>query len=596
MIFASKEGKIEYINSKLYEFDASWKYLYQRDYSGKPGLFLTGNLPRNDTEKLSYDNTKFIKRKIMWFPHGKLVNNTDLFQTLSDDRQKELGGIFKELEHRHEQISSDVINILTHSDPEQTWLTIMLEDEEKPKFVGQIQDYVDFFNKGLIFGKGNKEELVCNVCNKSCLVYPYTERPLPFFYSDKIHFFHNGNITRSFPVCESCYKQLQDGIKFVDTRLNYHISSSKLLQGKEKSRLNKPDIRFWLIPFINDYEILEMFKDELDSRKKQLYYLESLKELCSSLKSIQTYDFEERQEYTDAFLKFSALFYYKDNKAAGLMRVLSYTPEIYPSQLRKLLIVKEKIENRYPYQHIKKEVFFVGLPLLVTFYKEISPQWQVQIIAILSKMFTGQQISTDQIIRNVNLRIHEAIRYSRDLQIISRIALMGLMLLEYLITLNNDNSDNKQVINESQILMSNISTLYEISNTEKFIQNHKSVLSNETKKGVFAAGVSVAILLHVQENKYKKTAPFWDKLSRLDLNLQKVLSLIPEVKRLLGAYKIRSHDTIINYLAAQYVIDPSESKSIPKDLASYIFTLGLSFGYLLARKNLIDDKKEEVND
>ena len=31
----------------------------------------------------------------MWFPHGKLVNNTDLFQTLSDYRQKELIGIFK---------------------------------------------------------------------------------------------------------------------------------------------------------------------------------------------------------------------------------------------------------------------------------------------------------------------------------------------------------------------------------------------------------------------------------------------------------------------------------------------------------------------
>ena len=36
MIFTNKEGKIEYINSKLYEFDASSKYLYKRDYSGKP--------------------------------------------------------------------------------------------------------------------------------------------------------------------------------------------------------------------------------------------------------------------------------------------------------------------------------------------------------------------------------------------------------------------------------------------------------------------------------------------------------------------------------------------------------------------------------
>jgi hypothetical protein len=64
------------------------------------------------------------------------------------------------------------------------------------------------------------------------------------------------------------------------------------------------------------------------------------------------------------------------------------------------------------------------------------------------------------------------------------------------------------------------------------------------------------------------------------------------VKRLFGVYKNRHHDTLINYLAAKYVINPSES--IPKDLVSYLFTLGLAFGYLLARRNLVNGKEEEV--
>jgi len=111
-------------------------------------------------------------------------------------------------------------------------------------------------------------------------------------------------------------------------------------------------------------------------------------------------------------------------------------------------------------------------------------------------------------------------------------------------------------------------------------------MNNQTKQGVFAAGVAVAILFHVQERKYGKTAPYWDKLSRLDLDLQKVMRLIPDVKRMLGVYKISNHDTIISYLAVQYTIDPSESVS--KDTISYLIALGLSFGYMLARHNLKD--------
>jgi len=579
----------EYVESKLYDFNASEfpKYLYQGDPSGKPGLFLTGNIPLQDVKKLSDTNThsEFIRKKILWFLNGKLVKNPGLFQTLSDHRQGELKSIFKQLEDKRERISRDVINILTHNLPQQMLLTIMVGQQ----FAGQIQDYVDFFNKGILNKKGIEEPLVCNVCNELRLVAPYTERSLPFFFSDKIHFFDNGNITRSFPVCNDCYQRLQNGINFVDNKLNYNVSSaSRLIQTKKKKSTATNNIKFWLIPFVNNLAIVARFKDDLASHNKQLYYLDSLKDLCNSLKMVQTYDVEERQDYVDVFLRFSALFYYKDNKAAGLMRPLNYVPNIYPRQLRKLLEVKQRIDNRYPFRHIKKQEFFVGFPLLVAFYKDITPRWQIQVIAILNKLFTGQQLATDQLIQNINLRIHETLRYSKDLQIISRIVLGGLMLLEYIITLNNTDSN---LISRSDVIMLKISTC-QIEHTERFIENHKSVLSGETKQGVFAAGISVAILLDFQERKYKKTAPFWDKLSRLDLNLQKVSTLITEVKRLFGVYKNRDPDTLINYLAAKYVIDRSEP--IPKDLVSYLFTLGLSFGYLLARRNLVDDRKEEV--
>ena len=552
MIFENSK----YDKSALYEFDDPSKYLFKRDLSGRPGLFLTGNIGKQDISKLlREDRQRFIQNKIMWFPSGKIMNN--LFDTLSDYRQNELKGIFEEFTKKGEQIATDVIDILTSKLPERTLLTVVIREKEGTKFVGEIQDYVELFAKGALDKKGIPEELICTVCNTSKLISAYKETPLPFFFSKKTHFFDNYSAAKGFPLCEGCYLGLQKGIKFIQDRLDYHISS---VQGK---KVTEAGINFWLIPSLNNYELLQAFKNDLGD--KRLYYLNTLKELCKSLKSISTYDYEKREDNVDAFLRFSALFYTKDEHQ--LIRVLNYTQGIYPSQLQKLLEIKQKVDGQYPFRNIKREEFFIGLPLIGSFYKDIKPQWQSQVISILDKMFTGKQIRIEEIIQNINQKIHESLRESKDLGIISRISFMGLMLLEYVIYLNNN---SESIGSDSNILMLNIST-YETKHTERFIESHKSLLNNQTKQGVFAAGVAVAILFNVQERKYRKTAPSWDKLSRLDLDLQKVMRLIPDVKRMLGVYKINDHDTIISYLAVP-IYDRSFCISLKRhDFLSFYF-------------------------
>ena len=106
--------------------------------------------------------------------------------------------------------------------------------------------------------------------------------------------------------------------------------------------MTEAGINFWLIPSLNNYELLQAFKNDLGD--KRLYYLNTLKELCKSLKSISTYDYEKREDNVDAFLRFSALFYTKDEHQ--LIRVLNYTQGIYPSQLQKLLEIKQKVDGR----------------------------------------------------------------------------------------------------------------------------------------------------------------------------------------------------------------------------------------------------------
>ncbi len=334
MIFENSK----YDKSALYEFDDPSKYLFKRDLSGRPGLFLTGNIGKQDISKLlREDRQRFIQNKIMWFPSGKIMNN--LFDTLSDYRQNELKGIFEEFTKKGEQIATDVIDILTSKLPERTLLTVVIREKEGTKFVGEIQDYVEFFAKGALDKKGIPEELICTVCNTSKLISAYKETPLPFFFSKKTHFFDNYSAAKGFPLCEGCYLGLQKGIKFIQDRLDYHISS---VQGK---KVTEAGINFWLIPSLNNYELLQAFKNDLGD--KRLYYLNTLKELCKSLKSISTYDYEKREDNVDAFLRFSALFYTKDEHQ--LIPVLNYTQGIYPSQLQKLLEIKQKVDG-----HISK--------------------------------------------------------------------------------------------------------------------------------------------------------------------------------------------------------------------------------------------------
>jgi len=82
----------------------------------------------------------------------------------------------------------------------------------------------------------NEQELVCGVCNKEQVIYSYTESPLPFFFSKKLHFFEDAdiiNIAKGFPICNPCYTQLDNGIKFVKNRMDYRISTLQL-KSKEK--------------------------------------------------------------------------------------------------------------------------------------------------------------------------------------------------------------------------------------------------------------------------------------------------------------------------------------------------------------------------
>lgn len=584
MIFTCKNGQLKYVKSEQFEFDDPSLYLYKRDYSGRPGLFLTGNISGQDIDKIKKillsnmtkidhpEVKKFIENKILWFSKGKIVTDDSLLNNLTPKKRKEIAKIWKEIDIKQEKIAKDVIDILTKDQPARTLITIMIQEDGQQKFVGQIPEYVDLFKKGVLSRKyESKEELYCAVCNKKTIIETFTEKPLPFFTADKPMFFPDADPTQSkkgFPLCESCYLEIQKGTQFIGEHLNYSISAL----GSKRSELN-----FWLIPQLNNSNLIIKFQNQL---KNKDLYLDSLKYLCNTLDTISK--FNPMDKNVEAFLRFSALFYYIDSHA--LMRVINYIQGIYPQRLQKLLDVKDRIDKKPIFlileKRFKNSAFRVGFPLLVLFIKEADAQWQNQIISLLEKIFTGETIPVEKVLQNINEKIRETSLKSFKINELCRTSFLGLLLAEYLINLNDDLTERKQLSTKQE------TPIKEIKQIQDFIETHQEILSDHSARAIFAVGVCVGILLEVQGERYAKTAPFWSRLNRLNLDLERIQQLFPEVKSKLAMYGDARYDTIINYLGANEVSKINKSAQIPKESINFIFSIGLSFGYMIKRNFL----------
>lgn len=570
--FIRKNNKIQYGAVNLHDFKDKSLYLYKRDLSGRPGLFLSGSISQNDVktilDKNSTNDVKqdFIDKKIMWFPNGKLVKEEYLSE-LPQHIRNDLNEIFSELKTNKNKIGNEIISKLNQAKPQKYLITIMPPYKDESVFVGQIKEYVSLFNKGVLSKKtSTNNQMICSVCNKLKTIEAFTESPLPFYYTDKPTFFPNidsSQANKGFPLCDNCNLEIQKGWKYIKKFLDYGISSV----GAKSN-----EIRFWLIPHLNDIKWLKRLGDE---QQKRNLYLNELRILFNSLSRITQSETGSRN--VNVFLRFSSLFYFMDSN--GHMRITDYVQGILPEQLQKLIVVKKIIDQKFPYElltrKIKKPDLIFGFPLILYFFKDRSPQWKEQVVELLGNVFTGNETDKFLVLRLINEKIREAWKSQNSAVFYD--CLRGLMLLEYLIRLEN-NSQGRS--------MSVSSITLQIEQVEKFFAEHSEVLSDNNSRAAFATGVCVGILLEIQAARYQKVAPFWNRLNRLDLNLEKIKEFFPQVKSYLAMYGIQDYDTIINFLGTTHISKLDTSKKIANEQLNFVFSLGMSLGYLIKRDYL----------
>jgi hypothetical protein len=241
----------------------------------------------------------------------------------------------------------------------------------------------------------------------------------------------------------------------------------------------------------------------------------------------------------------------------------------------------------YPFPVLSQKIndIVIGFPILIFFYEGIRPQWENAVISVLEKMFKGDDIDVEEVINTLLYKIRDLYNDTKktknfNFDYLSKTIFQGLMLLEYIISLNKKKSNMVEGKNNQSNTI-----IKEIENIQKFIYTHNNILTGSTERAIFGIGICTGIFLEIQSKKYGKTAPFWNRINRFDLDIDRIISIFNDVKSKLVMYNEHNYDTIINYLGVNEIslLDFSTSQNISLEKINFIFSIGLSYGYMLKR-------------
>jgi CRISPR-associated protein Csh1 len=602
--FAVSEGGVNYCGIDIEEKRDDELYLYRRDLAGRgTGLFLTGRITRFDLRALHRNlkllekdagNRKaqgfvndFLRKKLDWLPRGGVISDQSLLSALSPGSKATIESFVNEFKSRIREIHDDFLERIKILEPEELLLTVKLVYGSQEYYIGELPEYTSLFRLAVTklreMGKATKQVLdtpACTVCNKKAVEAKFSQPPLPFVTTDKPGFIPDGEQTQAykvFPLCLDCFLDLSRGMKFIEKHLDFSISS---IEGR------RAEVRFWLIPILSNPElVIPLIKDLGESATKveetestRFLYIRNLRKMCRTMDSITTLASESGFEAAEAYLTFTALFYAKDRK--GHMRLISRSEGIYPKRLRFIAAVKRKVDSLYPFQ--KVDVRF-GFPLLREFLvASKSERWYGDLASILGDIFTGKSVNKSLLYKAVANKIQEGAKKEADLKMIAETSFKGLSLIEYIEHLDPSQLGEEHLVGAQGIQEASRSR--PVSLVKNFLDAHSKLLRNGTLRAICATGIATGILLEVQRET-RKSIPFWTRLNRLEMDLERVKQLFPQILNKLHEYDFHEYDEVLAYLNSQEVsnLDLGQ-EDLSKDLISLVFAIGMSQGYWIVHE------------
>ncbi|ABR56650.1 CRISPR-associated protein, TM1802 family [Methanococcus aeolicus Nankai-3] len=563
---------MNYLGVNIDEFDKS-KILKLMYKAGAPN-----GADFSPTSKIT-ESEKTLKKKII-----KAVSETINHKNCKESNL--LKKLEKSLKDNEDKILSDIID---KKGKDGTILTITFKDGENEYFVGDIEEFRNYFiykatmdyyyiKTGKITSRSSG---VCSICNKENEVYGLF-RKFGFYSVDKIgnvSGFNPNEAWKTFPICLKCALAVEEGKKYLDENLRDRFYGTE----------------FYMIPkvlFEGDLErVLERYK-ELSSKENKINgkYSKEEKRLFSVLKN------------NDIYCYTTFMFFNEGND----FKVLQMIEDVLPSRFSILYKAMEKTENIPLFKNYKVNVnlkklnknqrdYFVSifknsedleeLRFLLGYIKEFVDNDNEIFLKLINSIFSNEKIDYHYIINQFISKIRREFKNSES---ISLSTYKSFMIIYFLINTNLLNIDLKP---RGDIILEKSS--YDYSEIDKFFEDYEEFFNSEDKKAVFLTGVLVNKLLNLQAHK-RQSKPFLAKLQGLKLDKSKVENIFKEASQKLMEYGqedgINYYSPLKKEIALKY-INSGSNWNLSNNEISYIFSLGMSLSSVF--DNLKNNKNNE---
>ncbi|MEM3191331.1 MAG: TM1802 family CRISPR-associated protein [Candidatus Parvarchaeota archaeon] len=561
------------------------RYLYRRDKSGKPGIFLTGRIPANDIkfikkqisgqkefdELLKEEKVEsFVKKKIGWYSFRKtILDNSDAMVKVPESSRQLLATALDEVTANKYNITKELFRLISQGNyNSDAFITIKFG----ARYSSEIDGFPSIFKYLSQVGRPSKKGVKksdssvarCVICN-SPAPNRLLKEPLQFVTFDKPNFAPDGkkeNSAKALSICDKCYEHLQRGERYIRDNFDFDIPNTK---GATK-------VSFWLIPVLNNWELVKMF---MKTQEKGLSSFRNMWKIADDIEAVKKADLTEDiwsdSEPLSAFLTYSALFYRKDKY--GHMMPVEMADGIFSPRLAELARKKFEVDRISGY----KTLFHYGILQEFLFSDNKKDPGKMDdfrtLSHIMSSIFTAKKLDRSMITKMVVDKIRQKAR-KQDSEGVKEITLKATALLEYLHRVGclEGNPLAEQAVGP------NSDPLYQ--DVALFMGSHSRLLNTKNLRAICAIGIAAGVVIKAQKA-HLGSETFMARLNRFEVDYARLKSIFPAAMPKLQYYKATQFLDLFASLGAYEVVNLDPSEKVDKETMNLVLAIGVCKGFEL---------------
>lgn len=472
----------------------------------------------------------------------KQCNDKDMGSIPKEDKPF-IDKVLKTLKENREAVISDIaqkIQDLPKKKGEGRFLACKISG----KYLGEY----DIFRKAVEsfdykkFEGSSSENKICSICGTAkgkvgkIDIFKFSSTDKPGFITGG---FDDSLAWRNFPVCFECKSSLENGKKFIDTKLNFrfyglnYYLTPRLLIGSK-------DILKEILNIISDTTKAVGLKERI---KKRITNDENeILEYLSEVKDILTVNF---------------LFLRREQSAE---RILLLIEDVFPSRIRKIFDAKDYVDS------IFDEEFNFGR--IRTFFSKSDEgkresDLNKYFLEIADSVFKGKGLDFSFLVRFYMAIIRKEFISEGYFTFRVKDALMNTVFFENL----------------------GLITFEEVENMEESIfssvfDRYGKSFGSSAKRGIFLMGSLTQLLLNKQWSE-RNAKPFMKKLKGLKMDENDIKPLLPEVQNKLEEYDaFDKGKRLIASEISKYLLEAGDGWKMSVDEINFYFACGM---------NLVDD-------